>query len=130
MTPPDVEYTKSVNGRAHVRVEIGVTDGDVDWFLVQLEYNMQPHGFHDNDWEEVARFDHHPHEPHGHDHTIERLHLDIYKNGQKHDVKRGFPPVPENEAPAKCEEFLLEHADYYIGQFERWHDISFRTVIE
>lgn len=126
---PDIEYTTPITGRAHIRVEIGTTGGDVDWFLVQLEYNVRPHGGKEDDWQEVARFDHHPHEPHGHDIRIERLHLDIYKEDKK-ITKRGFPPVSVNDAPGRCEEYLKEHAEHYLSQFECWHEIPGRAVTD
>jgi hypothetical protein len=56
--------------------------------------------------------------------TTERLHLDVYHEGRKRDVKRGFPKVLLSEAPSYCERFPHEHADHYLDQFERWHDVT------
>lgn len=122
---PDTAYTSFVAyPYAQLRVEIGLTRGDVEWFRVQLEYNFEPEPYSDNDWQQVAGFDHHPNVDWGHDIREERLHLDIYRNGRKEKVARGFPEVAVNEAPRYCERFLRENADELLDQFERWHDID------
>jgi len=122
---PDREYTAWVTyPYAQLRVELGVERGGVRWFVVQLEYNRRHGPCRDDDWAQVARFDHHPEAGWGHDVVDEGLHLDLYRDGQKFDVERGFPPVPVNDAPAYCETFLYEHADHYLNQFERWHDLT------
>jgi len=105
-------------------VEIGTESGDVRWFFVQLEYNRRHEPYRENEWLQVARFDHHPEAEWGHDIVVERLHLDVYRDGRKWEVKRGFPPVQLNHAPAYCERFLHEHADHHLDQFERWHDLT------
>lgn len=128
MPSPDIDYETAVNGRARIRVEIGKTAGDVDWFVVQLEYNMVPTFTRINDWRQVARFDHQPGHHRGHDIRVERLHMDVYRDESKEFVRRGFPPKPVNEAPAYCETYLRKHADFLIGRFERWHGVANPTV--
>lgn len=112
--------------RVRIRSEI-YTDpaGDVSAFVVQLEYdvNARYDGRGDDDWRQVARFDHQPDHDRGHDVREERLHMDIYRDGEKEAIKRGFPPVDVNEAPALCEQTLQQNADELVKQFERWHGI-------
>ena len=114
---PDVDYAVSVEyGRSRVNVEIGISNGDVDWFIIQLEQNVgQRYG--KRDWRQVARFDHHPDAAWGHDIESERLHLDLYRDGQKVDVQRGFPPVTAEDAPAYCERFLKRRADELLEKY-------------
>ncbi|WP_147437749.1 MULTISPECIES: hypothetical protein [unclassified Halorubrum] len=103
-------------GRSRVNVEIGITDGSVDWFLVQLEQNIGEQ-YGERDWRQVARFDHHPDSAWGHDIESERLHLDLYRDGKKVDVQRGFPAVTAENAPAYCERFLTERADDLLERY-------------
>lgn len=119
---PDTDYTDFVTyPDTQIRTEIGIQEGAVRWFRVQLEYNAASDPYLNYDWRQVAGFDHHPRTNWGHDITTERLHLDIYRDGRKEDVKRGFPEIALNEAPRFCEQFLRTHADRYIQQFQRWH---------
>lgn len=109
---PDVSYKPPIDSDARIRTERGINQGNVVWFLVQLEVNLQPAWDLEDDWRPAARFDHHPDADWGHDIREERLHLDIMNpDGGKQEVKRGFPVVSVNEAPAYCETFLRERAD-------------------
>ena len=114
---PNVDYENPVEyGLSRINTEIGVSDGNVDWFIVQLEQNAgQQYG--NRDWRQVARFDHHPESAWGHDIESERLHLDLYRNGQKVDVQRGFPPVTAENAPAYCEKFLEKRSDNLLTRY-------------
>ncbi|WP_135827614.1 DUF7718 family protein [Halorussus halobius] len=115
----------------YVRVRSEVhTDrtGDVSEFVVQLEYDVgvRADGRGSSDWRQVARFDHQPDHDHGHDIRDERLHMDVYRDGEKEAVERGFPPVDVNEAPAFCERVFERNAEELVQRFERWHGISGR----
>lgn len=106
---PDVKYRSPLRyGVTRIRVEIGKRRGDVRWFVVQLEENTGNRYGTDQDWEQVARFDHHPEADWGHDVREEGLHVDLYRNGRKVEVRRGFPDVPLNRAPAYCERYLTK----------------------
>ncbi|TKX75341.1 hypothetical protein EXE46_04090 [Halorubrum sp. GN11_10-6_MGM] len=106
-----VEY-----GVSRINLEIGVSDGTVGWFVVQLEQNVG-HRYGERDWRQVARFDHHPGSEWGHDIESERLHLDLYRNGKKVDVQRGFPAVTVENAPAYCERFLKQRASELLETY-------------
>lgn len=109
---PNLKYLCSIEyGKTRRRTEMSVTQGSIEWFVVQLEYN---HGgaVSDTDWRNVARFDHHPGYEWGHDITREGLHLDIYSpRGHKVDQKYGFPEMPIEKAPAYCEKYLENRAE-------------------
>lgn len=110
---------------ARIRRELGTERGDVIQFVAQLEYNIQatPAGDNEPEWRTVARFDHNKDTQHGHDIGEEGLHLDLYKDEEKHKVIDGFKPVPLSRAFRYCEEYLTRHADRFLEQFERWHDL-------
>jgi len=112
-----VEYQTPIEyGLSRINLETGVSDGKVDWFVVQLEQNVgQRYG--KRDWRQVARFDHHPDSAWGHDVEAERLHLDLYRDGQKVDVQRGFPPVSAENAPAYCERFFEKRAGNLLERY-------------
>ncbi|WP_449405156.1 DUF7718 family protein [Halorhabdus amylolytica] len=59
----------------------------------------------------MARFDHDPQSPYGHDIEEEGLHMDLYKQGQKYRIVRSkFPYVPVNHAPRYCIEYSKQNA--------------------
>jgi len=114
---PDVDYVVHVEyGVSRVNLEIGVSDGSVEWFVVQLEQNVGRR-VGEQDWRQVARFDHHPDSKWGHDIETERLHLDLYRDGQKVEVRRGFPAVTAENAPRYCERFLTERATDLLNRY-------------
>jgi hypothetical protein len=70
----------------------------------------------------VARFDH---DVDGqHDIEVEGLHLDIYRDGEKWAKSWDFPDIELRYAPDFCQQYLLQNADYFLDQFERWHDVG------
>lgn len=111
---------------ARIRREIETSDGIVERFVCQLEYDIAatPAGTHETNWKPVARFDHNTSPTQGHDIRDEGLHLDIYKDGSKHRVKTGFPPIPADRALDYSERYLETHAPRFLEQFERWHDLK------
>lgn len=122
----EIEYVSWVIfPTTQLRVVIDTKEGDVQGFVVQLEYDMDwdYDTSSPSDWEVVARFDHDPTAEFGHDIEREGLHLDVYRDGEKATVEYGFQPVPINQAPGWCESYLLENAQRYVDRFERWHDV-------
>jgi hypothetical protein len=115
---PDVDYRSPLQyGVTRIRVEIGKLRGNVRWFVVQLEKNTgNRYGF-DQDWGQVARFDHHPEADWGHDIRKEGLHIDLYRGGQKVQMRRNFPNVPLNRAPAYCEKYLDQMEEVILQSF-------------
>lgn len=77
-----VEWVEYPNAR--VRSELDVRRGIPTRFVVQLEYRV------DSEWSVVARFDHDSTGEQSHDVTEDGLHMDVYRNGEKYRVERGF----------------------------------------
>ena len=111
---------------ARIRREVETSQGVVTRFVYQLEYDVAatPAGTHKPDWQPVARFDHNTDDTQGHDIRDEGLHLDIYKDGEKHQVKTGFPTVESSSAPDYCERWLRTNAADLLERFERWHGLN------
>ena len=121
---PDIAYTTWLEyPYARIRTEIGIDRGDVEWFIARLEYNTATGLNESDDWRQVAGFDHHPQADWGHDIIADGLHLDIYREGEKTEVARGFPQVDLANAVDFCQRFLRKNADELIEQFESWHGL-------
>jgi hypothetical protein len=110
---------------ARIRRELEKEHGEILRFVTQLEYDVEatPSGQNEPDWRPVARFDHTKDSELGHDITEEGLHMDVFKNGEKHRVVRNFEHVPLEDAPRFCEQVLEQNADALLERFERWHDL-------
>lgn len=115
----NTEYIKQVRySDGQLRVEIDTEAGDVTRFLVQLERLV------DGEPNVVARFDHDQDGEQAHDITEEGLHLDVYRDGEKHRVERGFPPVRLSAAVGYYKTYLEKHADRYLRRFDQWHNLT------
>lgn len=130
MESPDRDYVFPVSGQAQIRTELGITSGEVDWFVVQLEYNERPSPLEDDDWQPVARFDHHPQMAWGHDIREEGLHCDMYQNGIKVKTKFFYSDIPVNDAPDWAEDHLVRFAGYYLGHYHKSPETSGAQVSE
>lgn len=113
----DREFTTPLNHRTRRRIGYSHDHGDVMRFVIQLEYRL------DEEWVEVVRFDHDPESDHGHDVTVEGVHMDVYRDGEKLRSEEVFPPMPASDALTFAEEHLTQHAERYINRFETWHGI-------
>lgn len=98
--------------------------GGVRWFVVQLEYNPAP--WLDDDWKEVARFDHQPDSPGGHDVYEEGLHVDLYQmDGTKRKIYPKHSELPDNVGKVLhyCKLRLRDDYEYlrasYLGGLDR-----------
>lgn len=109
---------------ARIRRELDTENGRVTRFVFQLEYNLKAtaDGLPPHEWLEVARFDHDV--DGGHNVAVEGLHLDVYRDGEVYRKTWDFPSVPLNVAPDFCQQYLLSNADYFLDQFERWHNVG------
>lgn len=113
----DREFTTPLGFRARRRIGYSHDHGMVTRFVVQLEYRF------DDRWAEVVRFDHDPEGEQGHDVTVEGVHMDVYRDGEKIRSPEIFPPMPADDALTSAEEHLTQHGERYIKRFEEWHDI-------
>lgn len=111
---------------ARIRREISTDRGKVTRFVIQLEYDETASygGTEQSVWQTVARFDHAPGGPHGHDITDEGLHLDLYRDGERYERSWSFPPIPLAKAPRWCEKWLEENCDQLVERYEQWHEIT------
>ncbi|WP_431357507.1 DUF7718 family protein [Haloarcula laminariae] len=126
ITVAEKDYIKSA-GLSHLRLRFHLvtSDGEVSEFLIQLEYNHQLVDTGPDSWCAIARFDHNPQAPDGHDVTEEGLHLDLLNpDGSKYDVRRGFGPVLLGDCPTFCENYLLSRAEKLLINYEKRNDIS------
>lgn len=113
----DREFTTLLEFRVRRRIGYSYDHRIVTRFVVQLEYRLN------DGWAEVVRFDHDPEGEQGHDVTVEGVHMDVYRNGEKIQSPEIFPPMPANDALTSAEEHLTQHGERYIKRFEEWHDI-------
>jgi len=113
----DREFTTPLEYRVRRRIGYSHDHGEVTRFVVQMEYRL------DGEWAEIVRFDHDPESDHGHDVTVEGVHMDVYRDGEKLRSEEVFPPMPASDALTFAEEHLNQHAERYIKRFETWHGI-------
>ncbi len=113
ITPPP----ERLADRVQLRTAFTTERGDVVRFMVQLEYWLA------GDWETVVRYDHDRYAAGGHDISEEGLHMDVYRNGEKVDVKDISGPITPADGFNYAEEDLRENVERYIKRFEQWHNI-------
>lgn len=116
------EWTVPVGEHARQRVGLTTAQGDVTRFVVQLEYDRG------GGWEPVVRYDHDADAPPeaAHDVTEEGLHIDIYRDGEKHATEFVAGPLPAGVALDLAEDHLANNLERFIRRFERWHGITNR----
>lgn len=110
-----------------VRIVFTADRGDVQAFVVKLEYNRNPAWHEIDDWHTVARFDHNPDPGQGHDIRDEGLHMDLCNlRGQRYDRVWGFAQVTPNEAIDYCENYFAKYGHLLAKEFERRNGIDGR----
>ncbi|WP_135667216.1 DUF7718 family protein [Halorhabdus rudnickae] len=114
VTPPPDRIAEKVQ----IRTAFTTEQGEVVRFMVQLEY------WHRGDWKPVVRYDHDRGAKGGHDIAEKGLHMDIYRDGEKVDVKDVSGPIPPAKGLDYAEDDLRENVQRYIKRFEQWHDIK------
>lgn len=111
---------------ARIRRVLNTERGTITRFVVQLEYDVATASPGDSrpEWHVVARFDHDSTSEGGHDVTEEGLHLDVYRDGERHARARSFPMIPPGPAMRYAENYFRQHADRLLARFELWHDLG------
>jgi len=85
-------YPIVLDPQTRIHVRIGVTEeGDIEWFVVQLLHNLEPYYADNEDWREIARFDHNPDALDGHDVVEEGLHMDLTFENRENKRDERFP---------------------------------------
>lgn len=90
-------------------------------FLVDLQYSES---FHLCDYTQIARFDHNPANPKGHDIRAEGIHVDARrKHGQDETYYPAYSYIPSDLGIVirACTEYLDEHADFFVDFYEGEH---------
>ena len=116
----DKTYLKPLSGPLQIRIGRDVSRGTVSRFVVQLEYR------HEGTWVPVVRYDHdqRPTSSQAHDVTVEGLHMDVFRDGEKIRAEYVSPPIPAGPALDFAEDHLAENLEVFIRRFERWHEIE------
>lgn len=118
----DREYLSTVPGPARQRTGRDTVEGEVTRFVVQLEYS------HGGAWQPVVRYDHDGtgESEHAHDVTEEGLHIDIYRDGEKHATEYIASVQSANTALDRAEDHLSNNLQRFINRYEQWHNIRGR----
>lgn len=111
----DHERTTATGDRTRHRLGITTDRGGVTRFVVQLEY------FLEDEWAIVVRYDHDVAGEATHDVTEEGLHIDVYRDGEKHATEYIAGPLPAGVALDFAEDHLAENAEHFVKRFEEWH---------
>jgi hypothetical protein len=115
----DREYCRPLAGPLQVRVGFDREKDTVTRFVVQLEYH------HGGAWRPVVRYDHDgTGSDHSHDVTEEGLHIDIYRDGEKHATEYIAPPHSGAEALNRVEDHLAENLQRFTNRYEQWHGLT------
>lgn len=117
----DREFVRTLSGPLRTRVGFDREKDTVYQFVVQLEY------YHDGRWQPVVRYDHDSQGgKQSHDVTEEGLHIDIYRDGEKHVTEYVSPPLPAKHALDRAEDHLRNNLKRYVDRYETWHRIRDR----
>ena len=118
----DREYRRPLPGAAQVRIGFDRKKDVVTRFVVQLEYR------HGGAWQPVVRYDHDGTgaSEHAHDVTEEGVHMDIYRDGEKHVTEYVAPPLSGAVGLDRAEDHLQNNLQRFVNRYERWHKITDR----
>lgn len=121
----DTDYTKILHG-LHVRTRtcIDTDRGEILAFYVQLELNLSPVPTSQDNWVDVARFDHQPERDRGHDIRIEGLHMDVCHPTESDRVVTDFPHVPLDVAPEYCEKYFENNYEDICERYAAWKGLD------
>lgn len=114
----DKDYTTRLSDRARVRFGADIERGDVERFLVQLEYCLP------DEWTPIVRSDHNLPAVYGHDVEQEGVHMDLYCDGEQVDTRQIGPPMSANAGLDRAEDHLVGDYQRHVRRFERWHNLN------
>jgi len=118
----DREYCRPLPGPVQVRIGFDRQKDTVTRFVVQLEYH------HAGAWQPVVRYDHDGtgESEHAHDVTEDGVHMDIYRDGEKHVTEYVAPPLDGGVALDRAEDHLQNNLERFTNRYEQWHEIQDR----
>lgn len=114
----DTEYETLLTDHVRVRFGADIDRGTVTRFLVQLEYQRA------SGWTQIVRSDHNPTAEYGHDAEREGVHMDLYRNDKKVEVRQIGPPMSANAALNRAEEHLVGEYERHVRRFEQWLNLN------
>jgi hypothetical protein len=116
----DSTYVETIHAPvARRRTYLDTHKGAIRRFYVQLEYNRRSSGVED-DWVDIARFDHQPENERGHDIRKEGLHMDVCHPKEKDRKVTDFPNVELASAPEFCESYFDQNYDRICLRYAEW----------
>ncbi|MFW6321294.1 MAG: DUF7718 family protein [Halohasta sp.] len=117
----DREFRRPLSGPTQARVAFDRDKNRITRFVVQLEY------YHDGEWNPVVRYDHDSIDnEQSHDVAEEGLHIDIYRDNEKHATEYVSPPLPPAIALDRAEDHLANNLQRFVTRYETWHRITNR----
>lgn len=111
-----INYVVKTNrGDCLIGVGIEHTQGNVNRFLTQLQYQIQV-----QNWTQIARIDHNPVDPSGHDLYNEGLHVDVVRlNSPNQKIWPNHSPLPKGgKLITLCVNYLNQNANYFVGVYQ------------
>lgn len=114
----DRMYEAVVSHRVRKRLGYDRRGSTISRFVVQLEYAVE------DEWMTVVRYDHDAAGTSGHDVSEDGIHIDHYRDGQKHRTEYVAPAMPAELALDRAEDHLANNLETFIRRFERWHEIT------
>lgn len=119
----DVSFERACVSRGDCVIGVGfdTSRGDITRFLVDLQYTAS---FLRRQYTQIARIDHNPSNPSGHDIRSEGLHVDaVSKHGRSKKYWPVTSPVPPNLADVvdASAAYLDESADFFVDFYEGNH---------
>ena len=117
----DREFLRPLDGPTRARVAFDRDKNRITRFVVQLEY------YHDGGWSPVVRYDHDSTDSEqSHDVSEEGLHIDLYRDNEKHATEYVSPPLSPAVALDRAEDHLANNLQRFIERYETWHRITDR----
>jgi hypothetical protein len=86
------------------------------------EFVVQLYCWRDGSWRLVAQSDHNPMMPEGYDVTTEGVHVDVFRDGEKHEAETTLHPGPLEPASALkyAINYLETHDKRLIERYDEW----------
>lgn len=110
--------TPCSRGDCQLGVGFDKSANDVTAFLVQLQHARN---FTPMNWTGIARFDHNPYDPNGHDIYHEGIHIDVKRKGQRDiRLKPSFTHIPMDLGIVirGCIDYFDTHAKFFKDLYD------------
>ena len=106
---------KPLTHQTRLRLFLGRLPGEgLTRFRVQLEHHAV------DEWQQIVGSDHNPAAETGHDVTVEGVHLDVYRGGERIDRKRLFESTTPENALSIADDHIKENYERYVRDYRQW----------